>query len=188
MLPVLATLVAVAMAALPATAFGCPILIRTIGPIDGARADLQRPVQRTVARESWGLDGTWVSTRPRLSQFVRMNGVGRLHGVTFPKQQALSLDARGPFDNGWKYFDDDDPDTQPCELAGKIAWQRPRIMVRQGRSEIRVIAVTQRTEGSTVGCILGPDTGEAWCPNLARVVFKLKHPVGKRRVVLEQFG
>lgn len=188
LLPLVFACVLVAVAALPAVALGCPIEIRTIGPIDAERSQLQKPLLRTVDRATWGFDRSWVSTQPRLSQFVRVRGLGRFHSVTFPKQQALSLDARGPFDNGWKYFDDDDPDTKSCELVGQIAWQRPRIHVRQGRDEVRVVAVTQRTEGDRTGCVLGPDRGEAWCPNLTRVVFRLKQPLGDRRLVMEQFG
>lgn len=175
-------------AAFPAASLACPIPIREVGPVKVGRDDLQRPLARIVERSSWGLDTSWVSTRPRLSQFVLARGLGRYHAVTFPEQQALSLDARAPFDNGWLYFDDDDPETPPCQLVGRLEWEQPRIRVVQARSEIRIAATTRRTAGDRTGCVLGPDFGVAACPNLARVVFRLARPVGTRRVVLEQFA
>lgn len=174
-------------AAVPAAALACSIPIREVGPVKVVRSDLQRPLVRTVDRSAWRLDASWVSTRPRLSQFVLARGVGRYHAVTFPEQQALSLDARAPFDNGWYWFEDDDPDTPPCELVGKLEWQAPRIRVVQGRREIRIAATTQRTVGDRTGCVLGPDFGVAPCPNLTTMIFRLDRPIGTRQVVLEQF-
>jgi hypothetical protein len=186
----LATLVActVAAAVVPAVALACSIPIRTIGPIDVTRADLVRPLNRTVTRDAWGLDASWVSTRPRLSQFVLTKRNGRYHGMSFPEQRALSLDAYGPFDNGWMFFDDDDPDTPACQLVGQIDWQPPVIRVRQGAREIRISATSQRVPGDRTGCILGPDRGERECPNLTRIIFQLKRPVGTRRIIMEQFA
>lgn len=162
-------------------------MFRHIGPISVKRADIQYPLLRTVPRSAWGYDGSWVSTQPRLNQYVTVRGVGKRRGITFPKQQALSIDARGPFDNGWKYFDDADPDTPACRMVGKIEWQRPKIVVRQFKHEVRVAAISQRTEGDRTGCILGFEEGTAYCPNLTRVIYRLKKPLGKRRLILEQF-
>lgn len=175
------------LALFPAVGLACSIPIRTIGPVVAAKSDLQRASYRTITRDDWQLDRSWVSTRPRLSQFVKVRGVGRFHGVTFPKQRALSLDAVGPFDNGWKFFQDERPASPPCGLVGKIDWQPPKILVRQFKREIRVIAVSQRTVGDRSGCILGPDFGEAECPNITRVIYRLKAPVGTRGLVFEQF-
>ena len=180
--------VLLALALVPAVALACAIPIRSIGPISGARSDLVVPTLRTVERSAWRVDASWVSTRPRISQFVVLRKVGRFHGVSFRQQRAISIDARGPFDNGWMFFDDDDPDTAPCALTGTIAWQPPRIRVVQGRREIRIAATTQRTAGDRTGCILGPDQGVARCPNLTRQVIRLTRPVGNRRIVLEQFA
>lgn len=183
-----AVLLALAAALLPATALACAIAIRTIGPIDGSRADLVTPVARTVTREAWELDSSWVSTRPRLSQFVRVEGLGRFHAVSFKEQRSLSIDAYGPFDNGWMYFDGNDSDGIECALTGKIEWQQPKIRVVQGAREIRIAATAQRTVGSRDGCILGPDLGVRECPNLKRTIVGLTAPVGNRKIVFEQFS
>ena len=184
------TLVASVLAAalLPAVALACSIPIRTIGPIEGSRSDLVEPRARTVTRDTWKLDPSWTSTRPRLSQFVRVAGVGTYHGVSFPEQRALSLDARGPFDNGWMYFDADPEDFVTCAMTGKIEWQKPRLRVIQGTREIRVAATSQRTVGDRTGCILGPDNGVRPCPNLTRVIYQLRAPVGTRSIIFEQFA
>lgn len=186
-MPFVCALAVAGLALFPAIGLACTIPIRTIGPVTAAKSDLQRATYRTVSRDSWRLDRSWVSTRPRLSQFVRVRGLGRFHGVTFPQQQALSLDAVGPFDNGWKFFEDDNPNTPACPLVGKIDWQPPKILVRQLKHQIRVVAVAQRTVGDRSGCILGPDFGVAECPNITRVVYRLRAPVGHRRIVFDQF-
>ena len=184
---VAAVALVVVLALLPAVALACPIAIRTIGPIDGSRTDLVRPVTRTTTRAAWGLDDSWTSTMPKLSQFVKLRHVGTFHGVSFRTQRALSIDARGPRDNGWMYLDDDLPETPPCQLIGQIEWQAPKIRVVQGRREIRIAATSQRTEGDRTGCILGPDLGVRPCPNLTRVVINLAQPVGRRAIVFETF-
>ncbi len=188
--PVLAPIaVLLAMLVLaPAVAASCVIPIRTIGPIDGNKRQLIRSELRTVDRSAWGVDDSWVSTRPKISQFVRIRGVGRFFAVSFRRQQSLSIDAEGPFDYGWLYFDDDDPATPACTMVGKEEWQRPRIMLRESKTEVRIAAVSRRTEGDRTGCTLGPDHGEAECPNLTRVIRTLKQPMGARKLVLEQFA
>ena len=179
---------ALVAALLPAVALACPIPIRRIGPIDESRADLVKPIARIVTREAWGLDGSWASTRPRLSQIVVVKDVGTYHGVTFKEQRALSVDAYGPEDNGWMYFDDGDPTTESCDLVGQIKWRKPVIRVVQGRREIRVAATSQKVAEDISGCILGPDFGVRDCPNLTRAVVQLVKPVGDRKVVFEVFG
>jgi hypothetical protein len=187
LVPLALTASALLAALVPAVALACPIEIRRVGPVDGTRAELVLPTHRTVDRAAWRLDSSWVSTRPRLSQFVVLRGVGTYHGVSFRRQRALSIDAYGPFDNGWMYFDDADPDTPPCELTGQIEWQLPRIRVVQGRREVRIAATTQRTIGNRTGCVLGPDQGVRECPNLKRTIVRLRAPLGNRRLVFEQF-
>jgi hypothetical protein len=186
LLPTIVVLAAMLVLA-PAVAASCVIPIRTIGPLDGGRTQLVLPQLRTVTRDAWGVDESWVSTRPRLSQFVRIRRIGRFHAMSFRRQQSLSIDARGPFDYGWLYFDDGRPDTPACTMIGKEEWQRPRVLVRETATEVRIAAVTQRTVGDRTGCTLGPDHGEAECPNLTRVIRTLKRPVGTRRLVFEQF-
>ena len=177
-----------AAALLPALALACPIPIRRIGPLEESRADLVKPIARVTTRAAWGLDGTWASTRPRLSQFVVVKDVGTFHGVSFKEQKSLSIDAYGPEDNGWMYFDDGLPSTAPCELVGEIKWQAPKIRVVQGRREIRVAATAQKVAGDTSGCILGADFGVRDCPNLTRVIVQLVRPVGERKLVFEVFS
>lgn len=185
----LATLACVLAAALlPAIALACPIPIRRIGPLEESRTDLVRPIGRIVTRDAWGLDATWASTRPRLSQFVVVRDVGTFHGVSFKQQSNLSIDAYGPEDNGWMYFDDGDPNTAACEVVGKFKWQAPKIRVVQGRREVRIAATAQRTVADETGCILGPDFGVAECPNLTRTIIRLAKPLGERKLVLEVFA
>ncbi len=185
----LVTLLGVLGAALlPAVALACPIPIRRIGPLEESRADLVKPTPRVTTREAWRLDSSWASTRPRLSQFVIVRKVGTFHGVTFKQQQSISIDAYGPEDNGWMYFDDDDPATKPCEVVGQIKWQAPRIRVSQGRTEVRIAATSQRIVGDTTGCILGADFGVRECPNLTRTIVQLNRPLGNRKLVLEVFA
>lgn len=169
----------------PASALACPIPIRTIGPLNIKPGELVRPVHRPVDRAEWGVDDASVSTRPRLSQFILIRKVGRVHGVTYRAQRALSIDAYGPDDHGWMWFEDDDPDTQPCTLVGQVEWQKPVIRVKQTATQIRVIAVTQRTPGDRTGCTYGPDMGTVECPNLARTIVRLAKPVGSRQLSFE---
>lgn len=184
----LATLLSLLLAVLlPAQALACPIAIRRIGPLDLEHADIRRPVLRTVTRAAWGLDASWASTRPRLSQVVVTTRSGTWYNVSYRRQQALSIDARGPFDNGWMYVDDADPDTPPCAMVGEIEWQAPRILVRQTARSVRVAAVSRRTVGDRTGCVLGPDLGVRECPNLTRTIVKLSIPLGSRPLIFEAF-
>jgi hypothetical protein len=177
---------ALVAAVLPAVALACPIPIRSIGPLEESRVDLVKPIGRAVTRDAWGLDASWASTRPRLSQFVVVRKVGTFHGVSFKQQKSLSIDAYGPEDNGWMYFDDGDPNTPSCAIVGQIKWQAPKIRVVQGRREVRIAAVAQRVANSE-GCILGPDLGVKDCPNLTRTIVQLVKPLGNRKLVLEVF-
>ncbi|MCW2961661.1 MAG: hypothetical protein JWM90_2048 [Thermoleophilia bacterium] len=181
---------ALALAALllaPSLAAACPIPIRTIGPIKVSAADLRRPILRESTRASWKFDSSWTSVAPRLSQFVKLKGVGRAHAVSFAKQQFISIDARGPEDHGWQYFDDDDPATPSCQLAGKVEWQHPKIRVIETKTEVRIAAASQRVVGDRVGCTYGFEQGTQECPNLTRVILKLKQPIGPRKLYFERF-
>jgi hypothetical protein len=185
---VLATIASTLAAALvPAIVLACPIPIRRIGPLEETRADLVRPTARVTTRAAWGLDETWASVRPRLSQFVVVQDVGTFHGVSFKEQKSLSIDAYGPEDNGWTYFDDGLPETKPCEVVGQIKWQAPKVRVVQGRREVRIAATSQKIAGDTTGCILGADFGVRECPNLTRVIVQLVKPLGERKLVFEVF-
>jgi hypothetical protein len=187
LLPTALVAALLACAAVPAIALGCPIPIRTIGPIDAARSDLQQPLQRTTTRQAWGMADVDVSVQPQLSQFVRLRRGGRWHGVTFPRQRVLSLDARAPFDNMWTYEQVDRPDAAVCMMVGKRAWLPPKVHIRQGRSEVRVLATSRRTPGDSNGCELVPPEGERPCPTLTRIAVRLKRPMGTRRLVFEQY-
>jgi hypothetical protein len=181
-------LLAAALAlAVPAAAFACTIPIRTIGPLGISRADLRYPVERTVTRARWGIDSSWRAVLPSVDQFVKIRHGVTVHGASYRTQRAISIDARGPEDNGWMYFDDDLDSTPPCALTGKIEWQAPRVRVRQSRTEVRIAATSQRTVGDRTGCILGPDHGVRACPNLTRSIVRLATPLGNRRLVFEQF-
>ena len=173
--------------ALPATAFACPIAIRTIGPLPITGTDLRRPVNRTTTREAWGLDESWVATRPVVSQIVKLRSGRVVNNVSYAKQQAISIDARGPHDTGWMYINDFDDTTPECQMLGEIEYQTPKIRVRQTATEVRIIATAQKTVGDRTGCILGPDNGVRQCPNLARVIVRLAKPLGNRKLVLESY-
>lgn len=187
---VLAALLAMLMLlmAAPGTALACPIPIRKIGPLKLKKSDLRSPVMRSTTARAWKVSDAWVSTRPRLSQFVRIRGLGTFHGRSYRTQRALSIDAYAPEDGGWMYFDDGDPATPRCKMVGKVEWQRPRIRVKQTKREVRVLAITRRTPGDRAGCSYGPDEGIAECPTLARSVVRLKQPVGNRKIVFEQLS
>jgi len=171
----------------PASALACTIPIRRIGPIELEQGELKRPVYRVVERSAWGVDASWISTTPRLSQFVILQNGRVVHGATYKRQQALSIDAPGPVDGGWLYFNDSDPMTPTCALTGQAEWQLPKIRVRQMATKVRVAATTQRTVGDRTGCILGPDQGVRPCPNLARNIIKLAAPLGERELTFERF-
>ena len=170
------------------SAFACSIAIRRLGPVDITKKQLVRPTSAVVDRAVWKRDRSWRDVRPRLEQFVRITGGYTEFGVAYPKQRALSLDAYGPEDTGWMYFDDGIAETPPCTMVGAIEWQLPRISVQQGRTEIHILASSQRTVGNRAGCLLGPDTGVRPCPNLARTVVLLKQPIGTRTIVFDSFS
>lgn len=173
--------------ALPVQAFACPIAIRRVGPLDLQRHEIRSPVTRTVARAAWGLDASWTSARPRVSQFVVTRRIGTFHGVSFASQRAISIDARGPRDTGWMYVDDDRPWTPPCTMKGEIEWQPPKVRVRESATRVRISAASQRTVGDRTGCVLGPDEGVRHCPNLTRRIILLDRPLGARELRLETF-
>ncbi|MCW2960247.1 MAG: hypothetical protein JWM90_634 [Thermoleophilia bacterium] len=173
----------------PTMAAACTIPIRSIGPLELLRTDLRRPTLHPATRTAWKLDDTWTSVTPELSQFVVTRKVGRHYGVSYKNQLALSIDARGPEDDGgWRYSDDDDPATPPCQITGQIEWQRPKVLVRQTRTAIRILAVAQRTLGDRTGCVYGAELGEVECPNLATVIVRLNAPVGNRRIHFERIA
>lgn len=172
----------------PSAASACTIPIRSIGPIKVTKRQLQRPGHRTTTRTAWKVDSTWVSVVPELSQFVKVTGIGKRHGVTYPGQRNLSIDARGPDDTKWIYFDDNDPLTAACTMVGQIEWQRPQVRVVETAREVRISALVQRTVGDRTGCTYGFEHGVAECPNLTRTIIRLARPVGKRPVVFEQFA
>lgn len=169
----------------PAVALGCSIPIRKVGPVSLRPSELRRPVQHRVEAADWGLDGTHLSSRPLLSQFVIVKGGGAAHGATYGRQSALSIDAYGPDDHGWMYFEDDDPATPACTMVGQLQWQVPRIRVKQTATQVRVAATTQRTVGDRTGCTHGPDKGVRDCPNLARSIVRLTQPLGNRELSFE---
>ena len=183
------TLLALVLALLvPATAIGCTIPIRTIGPVTLRTDEIVRPKTVQVDRSQWTSDAYVASTRPRLSQWVIIKGVGRLHGISYKSQKSLSIDAYGPEDHGWMYFNDDDPETRPCEMVGQLEWQPPVIRVVQGAKKIRFAATSARTKGDRMGCTYGPDLGAPECPNLTRNIIQLKKPVGDRIISMEVFA
>ena len=99
----------------------------------------------------------------------------------------MEIDALPPDTYGWKLTHDDSESTPPCELAGLPKWTSPRIVLRQGTTEVRVIAVSHRTPGSTQGCVFEPFDAALSCPNLTTSVLTLTRQLGTRRLVFEQF-
>lgn len=173
----------------PTAATACPIPFRTIGPVRAGHGDVRRPIMRSTSRAAWQLDASWTATSPELNQFVRTVDGRRHEFVTFARQQALSIDAAAPADNGWLYGDDDDPATPPCRLAGQGEWQAPVIRLREGPREVRVVAAARRTVGDRAGCRLGAgqDALTLGCPTLTRSIRLLKRPLGSRTLVFETF-
>lgn len=179
---------AAALLIAPATALGCNIAFRTIGPVTFAKSEIKRPIERSGSRSRWQLQGDWVGTRPELNQIVKVRGVGAVEGVSFSRQSSLSIDAAAPSNNGWLYADDDLDSTPPCEIAGTGEWQLPVVLVREDRREVRIAAAAQLTPGSRFGCVLGGDDAAWGCPTLTRTVVKLDRPIGSRRLVFEELG
>lgn len=171
----------------PTMAAACPIPFRTIGPVKLNRVDVRKPVVRASTRAAWKLDTTWTSTTPELNQVVVARKGGRYQGVSFATQRALSIDATEPNERGWKFVDDEDDETPPCELVGQGEWQPPVVFVREGARVIRIAAAAQRNAGDRTGCVLGGDDAEWGCPTLTRTVVRLKRPIGKRVLVFDVF-
>ncbi len=177
--------VALAGFAPAASAEDCTFPFRKIGPLKLMASELKRPVKHIVTPDTWDLDSSWTSTIPRLSQFVVIKG-GKTHFGASPRAaRALSIDGVGPPDKGWRYFSDEDPMTQPCEVEGKGEWQAPQVRLQQTRTAVRVSVSTQRTQGDLTGCILGPKDGLLPCPNLTRTTLKLNAPLGNRELAFD---
>lgn len=175
----------VIMLLLPGLANACNVAFRTIGPIDVRKSAIERPSFRLGARAAWKLDSSWRATRPELNQDLRVRGGGTYRGASYPKQRALSIDAPAPVDAGWRYGDDADPETPPCEIAGRGEWQAPKILVKETRRTVRIAAASQRTVGDRTGCVLGAGQDEAGCPTMTRSIVKLKRPLGNRQIHFE---
>lgn len=168
-------------------ALACNIEFRVIRAAEIARSDVRRPVERSATSKSWKMDDTWTSTWPQLNQVVSVRRVGKVHGVSFAAQRALSIDALPPGDYGWTYIDDRSPATPPCTMVGSTEWQPPHVFVKETRREVRITAAAQRTVGDPAGCELDRQPLVLPCPNLAQTVIKLDQPVGDRRLVFERF-
>jgi hypothetical protein len=177
--------VALALLLLPTVADACPIPFRTIGPVKLQRHDVRRPTYRAVDAVAWRVGSQWTFTTPELNQELRAHDGRSYDAATFPRQQALSIDAAAPDDNGWVYADDSDPHTPPCELAGRSEWQQPVIMLRQDAKRVRIAAAARRTVGSRAGCVLGGGDQQWSCPTLTRRIILLKRPLGDRELVFE---
>lgn len=174
--------------AIPATALACVVPIRKIGPVNIKRADLRKPVEQKIANgRAWKLHPSFVSVRPRVSQYVALRGGGRAHGQTFKRQRKISIDAYAPHDRGWLYVDDMRPDTPPCQLLGRTKWREPSIFVRETKTHIYIAAASRPIPGDHTGCVLGPESQRS-CPVMKRRIVPLKRIVGNRTIVLQYWG
>ncbi|MCW2955935.1 MAG: hypothetical protein JWO69_804 [Thermoleophilia bacterium] len=178
----------VALLVAPSVASACTIPFRKIGPVKISRSDLRKPTFRYATATAWKVRGDFRSVRPRLTQYVVAKGIGKFFGHSYPKQLALSLDARGPDDRRWMFLDDNDPETLPCQITGQIMWTAPEFKVKETKKEVRILAVSYRNPNDATGCHFGFEMGYKGCPNLTRRVLKLKNPVGKRKIVFEEFA
>lgn len=178
----------VALLVLPGLATACSIPIRKIGPVNIGAEDIRTPVLVKGGPGPWKLDATWTSVEPRMSQYVQILNGPRFHGSSFSGQKAMSIDAYAPEDLGWLYVEDADPDTPPCAMLGRSAWQAPQIFVRETKTRVFVAAASQPTPGNNTGCVLGPDFGVRPCPILTRRIMKLRKVVGARKIVFEHWG
>ncbi len=170
----------------PVAALGCNIAFRTIGPVQFRESEVKRPAERSSSRARWKLGAGWIGTHPELNQVIKVRGKGMMEGVSFSRQRALSIDAAAPADNGWLYADDALESTPPCAISGQAEWQRPVILVREDRREVRITAAARRTPGSRAGCVLGGNDAAWGCPVLTRTVVRLSRSIGSRQLVFEQ--
>lgn len=172
--------------ALAPVAAACNMPLRSIGPVELSRKDLRRPMDRPTTQAAWKLHGEWRSVMPQLNQVVRTRSAGTHMGVSFARQRSISVDALPPDTYGWRWTDDDNPSTPACQLAGKPEWESPRVLVLESRTMVRVLAVSRRTPGSTVGCEFETLDSVLPCPNLTTRVVQLQRPLGTRRLVFER--
>ena len=185
---IIALALACLVAAPTAVALACaPVPIRTIRNIDASKRDIRSPVRVASTREAWGLDASWYSVQPRVTQWLHLRNGLSYYGVSFSKQLTPTVDAYAPEDHGWRYMQDPENTTQACHMAGQDAWQPPKILVKESATAIRIVAASQHTVGDASGCILGPQWGVRDCPLLTTLVPRLKRPVGKRAIRLEYF-
>jgi hypothetical protein len=163
----------------------CNIAFRQLGPVRIQRSALRVPIERSARRAAWRIDATWQSTPPQLNQTLKTRTIGTYFGVGHARQRSLSIDAVPPDTYGWTYRDDADPTTPPCAMVGMADWQKPRVLLKQQRAAVRLLAVSRHTDGNRAGCELGSDDGEVPCPQVTTTVIRLSAPIGKRRLYLE---
>lgn len=179
-------LAALVLVVLPAGAVACVIPIRTVGPVDVVKGDLVRPKAARSTRSAWGLGAEWSSGEARLEQLVRTRRSGTHHGVSFPRQRAISIDAMTPDRYVLRLEDDDDPTTPQCALAGRPDWSDPVVRVRETSTTVHVLAAVRPTPGDRSGC-QAATSDDLECPQLVRHVVQLQRPVGDRRILIAHF-
>jgi hypothetical protein len=163
----------------------CNLAFRQLGPVRIQRSELRRPIEQDSTRAKWRLDSTWASTPPQLNQTLKTRSIGTYIGVSHSQQRSLSIDAVPPDTYGWTYVDDSNPRTPTCAMIGMPDWQKPRVLLKQERTAVRVLAVSRHTDGDRTGCELAGGDGFLPCPQLTTTIVHLKTPIGARRLYLE---
>jgi hypothetical protein len=176
----------ISLLCLPSSALACNIPIRTVHALNLSRADLRRPLTRRVARTGWRADTRWHAVAPDLSQFIQIRGGGLYHGVSYARQNTLSIDAPTPDGFDARYIQSEAEGAPACQLIGQGQWQPPHIWIAETAREVRISAASRLTVGSTDGC----EQDWSWeghCPILTRKLIRLRAPLGSRRLIFETF-
>lgn len=171
--------------ATPMIARACSIAFVPPKPLHISQADLRFGFRHVSTRAAWVTGKDWVSSRPYIDQQVRLAGWPSTKWVqaSFRQQQTLKVAARWP-ENGAQAVDDSDATTPTCQIAGQPTWSRPTILVHETPRAIVITSVSRQTKGSREGCAFGINS----CADVRSVTFRLRAPVGNRRIYRSQFA
>ena len=169
---------------MPTLAEACSRIFEPPKPLRIAQSDLRFGFPERSTRADWGVAEGWVSTRPRFAQLVRPEGWDEDAAVnaSFRQQRTLMFSAAWP-EGGKRATDDTDPATPPCAIAGQYLSSRPTFLVRETANTVRIIAISRPNGGDRTGCT----TVSTSCDGERTVTFRLKQPVGDRRILRSAF-
>jgi hypothetical protein len=172
--------------AVPMLAHACSVVFAPTAPLPIQLSDLRFGSSHESTRAQWNLADDWVASRPYLDQRVaRVDGwrVTAPVRASFRQQRTLTVAAAWR-DNGATAMNDSDPTTPDCAIAGQHTWSPPMFLVRETARAITITSVSRPAKGSRVGCVSVADS----CGDTRSVTFRLKAPVGDRRIYRSKFA